>query len=322
MSTSNKKTARKSSAGDLLKKARLEKKLTLKQIEVATRIRGKYLLAIEGDEYGALPHDTYTRGFIHSYAEYLGLDAAQVVEQYVRERGDSQVQLSHKMSAISTSTTISPRLITLATLGVIILAITGYLFWQFSALTAPPKLEVSNPERDQVLYGSLLTVKGQVDGGSDVFINDSPILSDSEGRFENPIALQDGVNVIRVSAKNRLGKTTTINRNILARVPQNDASTALPAAPFDGIAVSVQIKDASASVIIMADDKQVFKGTMLPGTIQNFRATQKISISTSNAGATGLILTNATGANIALTNIGQLGQTKNNLEFTKDTQFQ
>lgn len=326
MSSSSKKadTAKQTpkTVGALLKATRTEKKLSLKEVELTTRIRGKYLLAIEADDYGLLPHDTYTKGFIQSYAEYLGLDGSKLVDRYLKERGDAPVELTRKTSAINTGSTVSPRTITLAGVGITIAVIVGYLFWQFSALTAPPKLEVAEPNQDQVLYGSLLTVKGQVDGGSDVFINDSPILSDGEGRFENPIALQDGVNVIRVSAKNRLGKSTTVTRNVLARVPQNDASNALPAVPFDGIAVSIQIKDATTSVTVQADGKEVFRGTMLPGTIQNFRAANKLTISTTNAGATQLMLTNATGANISLGATGQLGQTKNNLEFTKDTQFQ
>lgn len=312
----------KKTLGQRLQQARADKKLSLAEVERTTRIRGKYLTALEQGNYDALPHAAYTKGFIQSYAELVGLDPAALLKLYAEELGDHPTQLRHHSSGISTGSAISPRRITLAVIVVVALGVLGYFFWQFSALTAPPKLQVESPARDEVLHGSLLTVKGQVDGGADVFINDTPILSDARGNFQSPIALQEGVNVIRVTAKNRLGKSTTVTRNILARVPQADAATALPATTFDGVAVSIQIKDASASVTVRADGKQVFQGTMLPGTLQTFRATNKITISTSNAGATQLSVSNTVSAAASLGALGPMGQSRNNLEFVRDTQFQ
>jgi hypothetical protein len=155
-----------------------------------------------------------------------------------------------------------------------------------------------------------------------VYVNDSPILSDANGNFSDAIALQDGVNAIRVTAKNRLGKSTTVTRNILAHVPKADTATQIPPAPFDGVAISIQIKDAPAAVTVVGDGKEVFKGTMLPGTVQLFKATDKLVISTSNAGATNLIVTNSITANKLLGPAGPINQERNNLEFAKDTAFQ
>ncbi|TAK89044.1 helix-turn-helix domain-containing protein [Patescibacteria group bacterium] len=307
--------------GEILRQARTDKGLSLAEVEQATRIRGKYLTALEQGDYQTLPHLAYTKGFIQSYAELLEIDSQPLVERYQEELGQHQPQLGHPMGSISLGSTISPRKITLAVITLVVLMVVGYFFWQFSALTAPPKLQLSSPVKDEVLYGSLLTVKGQVDGGANVFINDTPILSDAQGNFESPIALQEGVNVIRVTAKNQLGKTSTITRNILARVPAADASTNLPAGTFDGVAVSIKIKDATTSVTVRSDGKQVFQGTMLPGTVQNFRATNKIIVSTSNAGATQLSVSNTLSAAVNLGAIGQLGQSRNNLEFARDTEF-
>lgn len=307
--------------GSKLKAARERKKLSLAEVERQTRIRGKYLTAIEQGDYESLPHEAYTKGFIQSYAELVGLPGQPLIDQYHTDLGERAPLLRHHSSGINTGSTVSPRRVTLAVVLAITIAVLGYFFWQFSALTAPPKLEVSSPSKDEVLTGSLITVQGQVDGGADVFINDTPILSDAKGSFKSSIALQEGVNVIQVTAKNRLGKSTTVTRNILATVPKNDASTALPAGTFDGVAVSVQIKDAAASVTVRADAKPVFQGTMLPGTIQNFRATDKITVSTSNAGATELKISNTVSAAVSLGTLGPLGQPRNSLEFSRDTEF-
>lgn len=310
------------SVGQLLKNRRLARGESLADVERAIRVRGKYLVAIEGDNYRELPHNVYTRGFIQSYARHLDLDSAEVLAKYNQQRGKQELQLRRPTGLVTPRLTLTPRLLT--ALGSILFAaaVAGYLVWQLSALTAPPKLEVSNPSKDQVLYGSLLTVNGHVAGGADVFVNDSPILVDGNGNFTDAIALQEGVNSIQVTAKNRLGKNTTITRNILAHVPKTDPASGLPQQPFDGVAVGVQVQGGAAQVTVNIDGKQKFKGTMLPGTNLTFKGTSDVVISTSNAGATNLTVTNSTTANKNLGALGRDNHPKTGFEFAKDTQFQ
>lgn len=73
--------------GATLKAARTRRKLDLSEVEASTRIRVGYLRAIEAEEWDALPADTYVRGFIRTYATYLGLDGARLAEQHRRELG-------------------------------------------------------------------------------------------------------------------------------------------------------------------------------------------------------------------------------------------
>lgn len=314
-------TPNKDTVGRSLKLERQKQGITLHEVELKTRVRGKYLTAIEADDYDQLPHDVYTRGFITSYADLLGLDSKKLIKQYAKDRGNQPVQITRKKEKLAADPVIAARRLTFGLILVAIFGIVAYLFWQFSALTAAPNLEVIEPDKDQVLYGSLITVKGRVSGGTDVFINDSPILIDSGGNFSANIALQSGVNTIRVTAKSRLGKETVVSRNILANVPAASQAQELPPAPFDGVAVRLQIKDTATTVTVRADGKEVFQGTMLPGTIQVYKAANLINISTTNAGATLLTVTNAQAANVSLGASGASGQTRNNLEFAKDTQF-
>jgi cytoskeletal protein RodZ len=309
-------------SGQLLKHHRQAKAMSLKEVELATRIRGKYLVALEADNYNDLPHDAYTRGFVQSYADLLGLDGKRLALQYLKEKGSSPVQLAHKTGIINTGPRFTPRSLTLLGGGALLMTVIGYLLWQFSSLAAPPKLQVLNPEKDKVLHGSLVTVNGKVGGGADVYVNDSPILSDANGNFSAAIALQDGINAIRVSAKNRLGKTATVTRNILAHVPQATPEVELPTATFDGVAATIQIKDATTSVTVRSDDKEVFNGTMLPGTALTFKGSSKVVVSTANAGATLVTVTNSVAAGRSLGPVGPLGQEKKDLEFDRDTQFQ
>ena len=68
--------------GNSLREARLRQHLDFPEIEQATKIRGKYLRALEDEQFEVLPAQTYVKGFLRSYAEYLGLDGQLYVDEY------------------------------------------------------------------------------------------------------------------------------------------------------------------------------------------------------------------------------------------------
>jgi cytoskeleton protein RodZ len=59
--------------------------LDISDVEDHTKIRAKYLRALENEEWSLLPGTAYTKGFLHSYAELLGLDARLLVDEYKRQ---------------------------------------------------------------------------------------------------------------------------------------------------------------------------------------------------------------------------------------------
>jgi len=68
--------------GTSLREARLRQHLDFPEIELATKIRAKYLRALEDEQFEILPAQTYVKGFLRSYAEYLGLDGQLYVDEY------------------------------------------------------------------------------------------------------------------------------------------------------------------------------------------------------------------------------------------------
>jgi cytoskeletal protein RodZ len=68
--------------GNSLRDARVRKGLELAELEADTKIRAKYLRALEEEEFGALPGDSYVKGFLRTYAERLGLDGQLYVDEY------------------------------------------------------------------------------------------------------------------------------------------------------------------------------------------------------------------------------------------------
>jgi hypothetical protein len=68
--------------GSVFREARNRRKIDLSEVEAATRIRARYLRAIENEEWDVLPGGVYTRGFIRTYAGFLGLDGERLAEDY------------------------------------------------------------------------------------------------------------------------------------------------------------------------------------------------------------------------------------------------
>ena len=68
--------------GTSLREARSRRQIGLPQAEQATKIRAKYLRALEDERFDELPSETYVKGFLRTYADYLGLDGQLYVDEY------------------------------------------------------------------------------------------------------------------------------------------------------------------------------------------------------------------------------------------------
>jgi cytoskeleton protein RodZ len=70
------------SIGETLREARMRQRLDIADVEGRTKIRAKYLRALENEEFGMLPGPTFVKTFLRTYAEMLGLDPHVLVEEY------------------------------------------------------------------------------------------------------------------------------------------------------------------------------------------------------------------------------------------------
>jgi cytoskeleton protein RodZ len=68
--------------GDTLREARMRQKIDITEIESKTKIRAKYLRAMENEEFDLLPGSTFAKSFLRTYADALGLDSHRLVEEY------------------------------------------------------------------------------------------------------------------------------------------------------------------------------------------------------------------------------------------------
>lgn len=323
------------SLGEILQRRRKDLKLSIADVEVATRVAERYLHQIEEGDYSNLRDDIYTKGYIKNYAEFLGLDAKPVLELYKKERSggkvvkkpDSKAGLRLGLKPINSPRfIITPRtFLAIATL-ILFLIVTGYIVWQVSVLSLPPKLSVDGSPEE--VSTSFTYISGHVDGGADLAINDSPILTSPDGSFREKILLSDGPNQIKISAKNKLGKSMTVDKTIIAHLPKGPVIATTPTTPtptpttpakFDGVKLNIKATKSATWLIVEADGKEIFRGTMLSGTGQDFSAANSLKLTVGNAGSTQLVLTNTVVTNKDLGTIGADGEVKRDLEFKKDT---
>ena len=68
--------------GQTLRETRMRNRVDITEVEAGTKIRAKYLRALENEEWDLLPGPTFVKTFLRSYADYLGLDSRLLVEEY------------------------------------------------------------------------------------------------------------------------------------------------------------------------------------------------------------------------------------------------
>jgi hypothetical protein len=68
--------------GETLREARIRRRIDMAEVEDATKIRAKYLRALENEEWELLPGPTYVKTFLRTYADHLELDSRRLVEEY------------------------------------------------------------------------------------------------------------------------------------------------------------------------------------------------------------------------------------------------
>ena len=83
--------------GNSLRDARLRKELDFPELEQGTKIRAKYLRALEDETFDQLPGPTYVKGFLRTYADYLGLDGQLYVDEYNVRYGTGEEVLERRV---------------------------------------------------------------------------------------------------------------------------------------------------------------------------------------------------------------------------------
>jgi cytoskeletal protein RodZ len=130
--------------------ARERKGVDLYRAERDTKIRARYLAALERGDWRELPGSVYTKGFLRNYALYLGLDPEDILLQWRSERGDDRpsepvIVVPRPIQAPSRPLTFSPGMLVAVLLIVGVVAFAAYLAVQLLRFAKPPTIAVTDP---------------------------------------------------------------------------------------------------------------------------------------------------------------------------------
>lgn len=204
--------------GTLLKEARESKGYSLDEVEDATKIRAKFLAAMESDDFRRLPSPSIVRGFVHNYAEFLGLNSQTVLAFLRRQMAEvpkSSLLPKGMAEPINRSVfQLTPGKFLMLLIGGLTSVFLIYLGLQYRQIRQPPSLSLESPKDQIVIAEKRVEVIGRTDPDATVMVNSVSVLVRSDGRFFDAVTLDLGVNTITIIATSRFGKTTTLTREI------------------------------------------------------------------------------------------------------------
>lgn len=202
--------------GELLKVARINKKLTLNDVSIDTKIQKKYLKAIEESKYSQLPAVTFVKGFIQNYAKAINANPKTMLAIFRRDfsqDASGQIVPRSLSKPIEKKISISPKTTTTIIVTITTLLITSLFARQIILFYKGPEISIDNPREEQTIT-SPFEVSGTASMEASVSVNNQTTLTNQSGEFTTQLQLDPGIHIITVTATDRDGKTTTTQRQV------------------------------------------------------------------------------------------------------------
>jgi hypothetical protein len=120
--------------GNSLREARLRQGFELPRVEADSKIRAKYLRALEEEHFEVLPGETYVKGFLRTYAEYLGLDGQLYVDEYnSRFARDEEFPVASAAAKRPRPRRMESNFVVVALAGIVAVTILVVVAWKFGS---------------------------------------------------------------------------------------------------------------------------------------------------------------------------------------------
>ena len=255
--------------GDVLREAREAKGVDLPRVERDTKIRERYLAALESGEYRELPGSVYTKGFLRNYGAYLGLDPEYLIDLYRIETTSAVERLRVPApprplaTRKSRSFVITPGAIVAAVLTIGVGAFIAYLAFEIINFARTPELRITAPPGNVNGHtGDEIVIRGVTAPNATVRVEnlrENPtVTADENGRFEVVVGLVPGSNVVELTADDPVtGRLSATQSRTILVVTDEVASPS----PTPALAVAEPPADATLNGPIAV------RGTAAPGSV-------------------------------------------------------
>lgn len=199
------------SAGALLKGAREQKEKSLSSISRQTRIKEKFLEALENSDWANLPNMTIAQGFARSYAQAVDLNPSFIAALLRRDFPVIRTRQSGDEIALRQGSIWTPRTTIFAVVGTTLLFLAIYLGNQYFQFAAPPHLEFTRVEKGS----NGILVLGKTTPSATVEVNGRPVLVEQDGTFKVELQSQDLIDSkVEAEATSRGGKKSFLSKEV------------------------------------------------------------------------------------------------------------
>lgn len=203
--------------GEILSGKRKSLGLKLEDLEEETKIRQRYLEAIEKNEFSRISDSTIVKGFIRNYAQALNLSPEYILAVFrrdFRENEKGQVIPRGVVEPLDERRFYwTPKATFILAIFLLVGGFALFFTTQYLKFSSAPPLEVISPKEGQS-FKEKLEVSGKTDKDASVKVDGTLISISEDGRFKEEIILPRGENVVTIEAINRQGKKTVVNRKI------------------------------------------------------------------------------------------------------------
>jgi len=239
--------------GNSLREARIRRGLSIKDVEDVTKIRSKYLEALEEDDFEVVPGSTFVKGFLRSYAVFLKLDADALVEEYrvgFEARKEEPGVLRTEMAQKPRSRTSTER----------------------------RKSRVRRTQRSYALIGAVAVVvvillawfgSGR---GQDAATLDASAISTPSSSTNSSTTLGSGGSTTTTRSESVSGATVT------TKASGNGAGDGVSTMTGENVQLVISVTEGSCWLVIKEDDEngaEVYAGTLSAGGEQTFDGSKR-----------------------------------------------
>lgn len=235
--------------GETLRTARERKGVDLYRAERDTKIRLRYLSALEDGDYAELPAPVYTKGFLRNYALYLGLEPDDILERW---RDEMEQQRTATRVAVSPPPMpivepggrrlhLTPSMVVAGLVGLVVVLFVGYIGIQLLRFAEVTPLSITNPP--DVIWQTndpAITLAGVSAPGAEVRITGPgdqsyELRASATGAWQQDVTLAHGENSFTIIAidvdTQRESKPLTVTINVPLPLPSPGASASPSSGP-------------------------------------------------------------------------------------------
>lgn len=189
--------------GEKLSEARSQKHINLDEAAKDLKVPFRYLENLEENNFSDLPDKNYLKNLLKNYCRYLKIDftdswlLAQSHSSFSKKKTDEV-----KKKYFIAWPKLTKRLI------LFFLALAILIFWvvKVQQIFSPPFLEISYPKDGSIVSSQQITLVGRSEKEVELVINNQEIFVDENGNFETLVDLQNGLNLIKITAKKRYSR--------------------------------------------------------------------------------------------------------------------